>query len=163
MKIVLKNNVEAVAKYLSFYKTPEGGGDGLPEGPKDYKSLALDTIREVQNASFPDQQSEGYLFLQAAARFITDLPSFPDETDAVPLAFFINAQLSVVKENVLEFLEHINQQISENPQLKSVNDYRVSMIDSLESQRKYYDGIFDFWHTHEIFYKALEKVQRRRQ
>jgi hypothetical protein len=158
----IKTPSKSGLKFIYFFKTPLGWGEGLPEGPKDFRSLALDTIREVQNTSFPDQKSKGYLFLQAADRFIKALPEFHDEEDAVPLAFFVNAQLSLVRENVVEFLEHIDQEVSTNPKLINVKEFRDTMGDSISAQQKYYDGIFTFWHSHEILYKALEKVQRRR-
>ncbi len=159
MKFLKKNFNSQKQPFAFFFKTPSGG-EGLPEGPKDYRSLALDTIHATQISYFP-QQSSGHLFLQAAERFIISLPEFPTEEDAIPVAFFINAQLSLVKENVLEFLEHIELQISTNPALTAIKEFRDTMGDSLQAQQKYYDGIFTFWHSHEIFYKALEKISRR--
>jgi len=149
MKFLKSYSIKHEVLVKFFFKTPEGG-DGLPEGPKDFRSLALDTIRESQATFFPDQQSPGYLFLQAAERYIRELPEFPNEEEAIPVTFFIYAQLSLVHENVIEFLEHIEHQISNNPTLVSVREFRDTMGDSISAQTKYYDGIFTFWHSHFI-------------
>jgi len=148
-------------QFIYFYKTPNG--ERLPEGPDDFRALAIDTIKAAQTNYFQNQDCGGYKFLQAAERFILALPEFPDQEDAIPLAFFVNAQVGLVYDNVIEFLEHIELEIETNPQLKDVKAFRDLMGDSINAQAKYYDGLFTYWHCHEIFYQALERVSRREQ
>jgi hypothetical protein len=161
MKLFRKKTERIPPKFTYFYKTPDGG-DGLPEGPKDFRSLALYTIKATQINYFTDQDCGGYMFLQAAERFVLSLPEFPDEEDSIPVAFFINAQIGLVYDNIMEFLEHIELEINQNPVLKTVKEFRDANHDSIDAQKKYNDGLFAFWHSHEIFLKALEKVSRRK-
>ena len=162
MKRFYKARSQSSFKFC-FFKGPNGpgeggGGDWLPEGPKDFKTLAIDTIRESQRSAFSDPNCDGFKFLEAAYRFVIRLPETPDATDAIPLAFFINAQLSLVQISIDNFLDHINPEIEVNATLGDLREIKLRQKDSISAQKKYYDRIFEMWCSHQIFYEALQSI-----